>query len=210
MKKLFLILLLIPAISMAQRHAAAIKLGHFNPSATDGGFILGYEGGKFIDRNLSMGWSVDWFHKNYVDETLVREFDFYYGPVGRLNELRAETNLHSIPIMFTMTGYFPMSPRISAYVTGGVGAEVLLVFYNNFQNTAEDEFEGAFDFSWRAGLGMLYEIGPRSDLFGEISYHASEPSWTYEVRENNGVKRTFERVFDMSGVMGRVGVRFYW
>lgn len=212
MKKLVMILfILTPLVVSAQWHSAAIKLGHFNPSATDGGFIVGYEGGKFVDKNLRVGWSVDWFNKNYVDRTLVKDFDFYFGPSGEINELRAETNLHSIPIMFTISGLFPMSPRVSAYATGGVGAEILLIFYNNFQDPQDDEFQGAFDFSWRAGFGMMYELGHRSDLFGEIVYHASEPSWTYEVEdEYTHTKRTFERVFDMSGVMARVGVRFYW
>ncbi|MBN1301787.1 MAG: outer membrane beta-barrel protein [Melioribacteraceae bacterium] len=209
--KIVLGFLLIPFILSAQWNSASVKLGHFNPGATDGGFIVGYEGGKFVDRNLSIGWSIDWFNKNYVDKSLVREFDYYFGPSGRINELRAETNLHSIPIMFTMSGYFPMTPRVSAYVTGGVGAEILLVFYNNFQNPQDDEFQGAFDFSWRAGIGMLYELGHRSDIFGEITYHASEPSWTYEVQDSDlEIKRTFERVFNMSGVMARVGLRFYW
>lgn len=210
MKKVIVILLLaFSTISFAQHNSAAIKLGHFNPSATDGGFIIGYEGGRFIDRNLSMGWSIDWFHKNYIDKSLVREFDLDFGPSGHVNELRAETNLHSIPIMFTMTGQFPMSPRLSAYITGGVGAEMLFIFFNNFQDPDKDEFESAFDFSWRAGMGLTYELGYRSDLFGEIMYHVSEPSWTYDVR-SNGVRRTYERVFDMSGVMGRIGVRFFW
>ncbi|MFC2084873.1 outer membrane beta-barrel protein [Bacteroidota bacterium] len=211
MKKILLIMLLIPLSIPAQYNSASIKIGHFNPNATDGGFIIGYEGGRYIDRNLSIGWSIDWFHKSYVDKTLVEEFDFYFGPSGKLNELRAETNLHSIPLMFTMIGNFPMSPRVSAYVSGSVGAEVLLIFYNNFQNPKDDEFESAFDFSWRAGVGILYELGRRSDIFAEINYHAAEPGWTYTVYDNEaGIKRTFERIFDMSGIMGRFGVRFFW
>jgi len=212
MKKfVILFIILIPIMLSAQRNSASIKIGHFNPSATDGGFILGYEGGRFVDKNLRVGWSIDWFNKNYVDKTLVEEFDSYFGPAGQLNQLRAETNLHSVPLMFTMSGLFPMSPRVSAYVTGGVGAEMLLIFYNNFENPTTDEFQAAFDFSWRAGMGILYELGYRSDIFGEIVYHASEPSWTYEVNDDNLRRRgTFERVFDMSGVMARVGVRFYW
>ncbi len=200
-----------PLLISAQWHSASIKLGHFSPSATEGGFILGYEGGKFIDKNLRVGWSIDWFNKNYVDSRLVDKFNSDFGPSGEINELRAETNLHSIPVMFTMSGLFPMSPRVSAYATGGVGAEILLILYNNFQNPDEDEFEGAFDFSWRAGMGILYELGHRSDIFGEIVYHSSEPSWTYEVEDElTHRKKTYERVFDMSGIMTRVGIRFYW
>ncbi|MBU1096193.1 MAG: hypothetical protein CVV23_00420 [Ignavibacteriae bacterium HGW-Ignavibacteriae-2] len=211
MKNIILFLLIAPLILSAQRNTGEIKLGHFSPSATDGGFIIGYEGGKFVDKNFKIGWSIDWFHKNYLDKTLVEKFDFYFGPSGTINEVRAETNLHSIPLLFTMSGYFPMSPRVSAYATGGIGAEMLLIFYNNFDNPSNDEFESAFDFSWRIGFGLLYEIGRRSDVFVEMTYHNSQPSWTYEVEDNYGhVAHRFERVFDMTGVMTRFGVRFYW
>jgi len=39
--------------------------------------------------------------------------------------------------------------------------------------------------------------------------HNSAPSWEFEVDTPAG-KRTFERVFDMSGVMARIGVRFFY
>jgi opacity protein-like surface antigen len=213
MKKfLIFAVLFVPAIVSAQHHSAAIKLGHFNPSATDGGFIVGYLGEKYIDRNFDIGWSVDWFHKNYVDQTLVAEFnDYYQIPRSEVNELRAKTNLHDIPLMFNMTAKLPVGPRIKAYITGGLGVEVLLIFYQNFQNPNEDEFKGAFDFSWRLGGGLAYELGRRSDLIAEITYHSSQPSWTYEVNDpQSGFKRIFERKFDMSGIMTRLGFKFYF
>ncbi len=212
MKKFF-ILFLLPILLFGQRNAGEIKLGHYSPSATsEGGFIIGYEGSRFVDKNLAIGWSLDWFHKNYVDRDLVREFDQYFGVAGsNVNEIRAETTIHSIPAMLTLKGFFPFAPRAKAYVTGGIGAEMLLINYNNFTNPNKDDIKAAFDFNWRLGVGALFKIGKRSDVFGEIIYHNSEPSWTYEVRDQRtGVKRTFERVFDMSGVITRVGVRFYW
>lgn len=207
-----LLIALLPVIYFAQHNSAGIKMGKFSPGATDGGFIIGYEGSKFVDRNLAIGWSIDWFHKKYVDHTLVEQFNSYYGiSSGEINELRAQTNLHSIPLMLSITANVPMFPRISAYLTGAAGAEVLLIFYKEFQNPDEEEFQSAFDFSWRAGAGVLYEIGNRSDLFFELNYHASKPSWTYEVQNpETGETQIFERVFDMSGMMGRFGVRFYW
>jgi hypothetical protein len=207
-----LLLVLLPVISFAQHNSAGIKMGKFTPSATEGGFIIGYEGSRFVDRNLAIGWSIDWFHKKYIDQTLVQQFNNYYGvSSGEINELRAQSNLHSIPLMLSITANVPMFPRISAYLTGAFGAEVLLIFYKEFQNPDEGAFESAFDVSWRAGVGALYEIGNRSDLFFELDYHSSKPSWTYEVRDPvTQEKQTYERVFDMSGVMGRFGVRFYW
>lgn len=209
-KTIFMMFLLLPVLTFAQRNSASVKLGLFDPSATDGGFILGYEGGRFIDENLEIGWSIDWFNKNYVDESLVREYDAFdqFG-VGTLNELRAKTNLHSVPIMFTMRGNFPFSPNARVYVTGGVGLEMLLVWYRDYNNPEDDEVKGAFDFAWRLGAGVSYDFGKRSEVFGELAYHSSEPSWTFTVSDA-GSTRTFERKFDMSGMMARVGVRFYF
>lgn len=211
MLKKMMLFLVISSLTFAH-NTGAFKLGFFNPSATEGGFIIGYEGWRVIDRNFSIGWSVDWFNKNYVDKNLVREFDNFFGvPNSELNELRAKTNLHSVPIMFTATGSFSVAPRTNFYITGGAGAEVLLIFYNNYVNPNEDDFHAAFDFNWRIGFGVAHELGRRSDIIAEVTYHNSEPSWTFDVDDpNSSRKRTFERSFDMSGIMMRVGMRFYF
>ncbi|MFH0735168.1 MAG: outer membrane beta-barrel protein [bacterium] len=212
MKKLLLFLLFSSVVINAQFNSAAIKLGYFSPGVSDGGFIIGYEGGKYIDENFRIGWSLDWFHKKYIDKTLVGEFNAIPGALDyTVNELRAETNLHQIPLMFTMTGSFPVAPRWKAFATASLGFDMLLIVYNSYENTSENDIHAAFDFSWRLGGGMVYQLGSRSELFGEITYHNSKPSWTYEVTDaNTGKKHTFEREFDMSGFLTRVGVRFYY
>ncbi len=213
MKKSFLILsFLITSIASAQWGTSSIKLGYFNPSATDGGFIIGFDAGKFIDRNFSWNVSFDWFHKNYVDKRLVTELDNYYtGTIGTLNELRATTNIHDFPVMLNVIAKFPVNPRTQFYLTGGIGAEVLLINYRNFLNPEEDEFEAAFDFNWRLGLGASIGVGARSEVFTEISYHNSNPGITYEVESTELYPaRVFERSYDMSGLMARVGFRFYY
>lgn len=211
MKRLILIFSLLLSCNLfGQWSAAAIKLGSFAPGATDAGFIIGYEGGRYIDQNFNFGWGIDWFHKSYTDRTLAQSFNEIYGIQGDINELRAKTNLHDIPIMINATVKFPVSPRAKIYATGGIGAEVLIIDYRNFENPSESEIKGAFDFNWRLGLGAAYDIGPRSELLLEVTYHNSEPSWTYEIEHATLGKRTFERVYDMSGIMIRAGFRFYY
>ncbi len=211
-KHLVLILMLLSVELFAQYNSATIKLGYFNPSATDGGFIIGFNGERFMDESFNIGWSVDWFNKNYVDESLVKEFTNFYGiPNSSINELRAKTNLHDLPLMLNISSSLPLAPRVRAYFTAGAGLEVLLIFYRNFQNPNENEFKSAFDFSWRLGGGILFEVGRRSDILFELSYHSSSPSWTYQVDDpQNGFRRTFERRFDMSGIMTRLGFRFFY
>jgi opacity protein-like surface antigen len=210
MKRILVLMLIAIASNIFPQHgAAAIKLGHFSPSASDGGFIIGYEGSHFVDERIMFGWSIDWFHKNYVDKKLVSQFN-QAGIGGVSNELRAKTNLHDFPLMINLSVKFPVGPLFDVYGTGGIGAEILLINYRNYQNPDEDEFKAAFDFNWRLGAGLLYIVGRRSEVFVELGYHSSKPSWEYEVTDTFGTKRTFEREYDMSGVMARLGFRFYY
>ena len=211
MKKLaLLIVFAFTYNSFAQSGAAAIKLGAFSPGATNTGFIIGYEGGKYIDENFNFGWSIDWFHKNYVDKDFIEKLNTIPGVSSQENELIASTNIHDLPIMINVTVKFHAAPRTKVYLTGGVGAEVLFIDYRNYNNPDESEFKAAFDFDWRIGIGGAYNIGPRSELLLEMNYHRAQPSWTYDVDIPNVGKRTFERIFDMSGLMFRVGFRFYY
>jgi len=212
MKKLTTLLFILAFINLSAQYSShSIKLGSFGPSATDPGFVIGYMGGKYIDEHLDIGWSVDWFHKTYTDKSLADQFNNVYGiPYAEQNELRARTNLHDLPVLFNIVGRLPLDhPKLGVYVTGGIGAEVLLIFYRNFQNPNDDDLQVAFDFSWRIGAGISYELGRRSEILAELGYHSSAPSWTYEV-ETTTPKRTFERKFDMSGMLFRVGIRFYY
>ncbi len=206
-----IIVLFLPSFLLAQSHVSTIKFGLFDPSATDAGFVIGYEGGKYIDDNFSYGWSADWFYKGYVDQNLVTQFNDFYGPNSSLNELRAKTNLHAIPIMGNITASWPVAAKTRAYVTGGIGVEVLLIFYRNYENPGNNDFHGAFDLAWRIGGGVAYELGRRSDLLLELAYNNSEPSWQYDVKDPaTGRTKVFERRFNMSGIMMRMGVRFYF
>lgn len=211
MKKLTIIIILFFCYNIyGQWSAAAFKLGAFSPGATETGFIIGYEGGSYIDNNFNFGWSIDWFHKNYVDKTLVNSFNEVYGISGDINELRARTNFHDIPIMLGVTVKHFVAPRVKIYVTGSIGGEVLIIDFRNFENPDNSELKAAFDFNWRIGLGTAYDIGSRSELLLEVTYHTSEPSWTYEVDSPPLGKKTFERAYDMSGIMVRTGFRFYY
>ncbi|MBI5730680.1 MAG: hypothetical protein HY963_06025, partial [Ignavibacteriales bacterium] len=153
MKKIiYLFIVLIPVILPAQSKFGTVKAGMYSPSAAESGFILGYEGGWIIDDNFFVGWSADWFNKNYVDRKLVDEFNDFYGSINsQLNELRAKTNLHSLPLMGTVTGNWLVAPRTRAFVTAGAGLNVLLIFYRNYANPDDNEFQGAIDFAWRLG-----------------------------------------------------------
>jgi len=211
MKRILFLFAILTTSTLAQWNTGAVKLGYFNPSATDGGFIIGFEGGQHIDKLFSWNWSIDWFHRNYVDKKLVSELNqFYPGATGELNELRATTNIHDFPVMIGATARFPMSNRAQFYASGSIGAEMLLINFRNFQDPSQDDFEAAFDFNWRVGVGAAFAISPRSEFFGEITYHESHPSWTYDDDEFNYPNGVLQRSYNMSGFMTRVGIRFFY
>lgn len=212
MKKLIIIFVLfLTNLSFSQWGTSSVKFGYFNPAATEGGFVIGFDAGQFVDRNFSWNFSLDWFNRNYIDKKLISDLNNYYGTSGTINELRAKTNIHDFPLMFNVVVKFPMNPRSQLYFSGGIGAELLLINYRNFQNPEEDEFEAAFDFNWRIGIGAAFSLGTHSEVFTELSYHHSNPGWSYEVEEfGEFTTRYFERVYDMSGLMARIGFRFYY
>lgn len=211
MKQIIFLFAFLSTTAFPQWNTGAIKLGYFSPSATEAGFIIGIEGGQHVDKYLSWNWSLDWFHRNYVDKHLVNELNqFYPGATGELNELRAKTNIHDFPLMIGVTARFPISKRSQFYALGAVGAEMLLINYRNFQDPMQDNFEAAFDFNWRIGIGAAFAFSPRSELFGEITYHNSNPSWTYEDDNYYYPNSVLERSYDMSGIMTRIGVRFFY
>ncbi len=201
---LVIILFVFVAMSYAQNRATIIKLGYFSPGVTDGGFIVGAQWMREIDENLDMGVSLDWFNKNFTDQRLVAEFN-KYDAYGTTNELRAKTNLNSFPLMYTMNINFPLERGVNLYATGSLGLDLLIINYRNYQNPVNDELKGAVGFSWQIGAGIVYRLGRRSDLMGEISYHNAEPSWQYTVDNH-----VFERSYDMSGIMIRAGIKFYY
>ena len=214
-KMIFLILLTALTFSFAQNNAAAIKLGFFSPSAVDGtGFIIGYEGGKHIDEALDVCWSVDWFSKEWEDKDAEKNTETNIpGLEGDTYKEISNTSINDIPIMFSITAKFPINNKTKWFLTGGLGAEILLASYHSYDNTIEgeetdkitDKYKVAVDWNWRAGAGVLYNLGQRSELFGECTFHYSIPSYTFE---ENGVE--FKREYDMKGILGRVGVRYYF
>lgn len=212
MKKLLLFNILfftITQVISAQFSSAAVKFGLFSPAVSNSGFIIGYEGGEYLDVNLRAGWSIDWFHKNYIDKSLVGIYNDLPGINDyTVNELRAQTNLHEVPVMGTFSALFNVTPKIKAFATASAGIDMLFIFYKNYQDPSKDNFHAAFDFAWRLGGGVVYSLGYRSELIGELTYHNSEPNFTYDVTDNNGQKHVLERRFDLSGLLLRVGVRY--
>ncbi|MDD3044388.1 MAG: outer membrane beta-barrel protein [Candidatus Delongbacteria bacterium] len=210
MKKMIAIMIVTAAFGLfAQKNMGAIKAGMFFPQACDGGFDLGFEYGYHIDTNLDVGLSLDWFKKDYEDKAAKGEYEDIPGLTADQVAKLSETIIYDFPLMVSVTAKFPINNKMKWFATGGLGAEMLYASYNSYDSDEIDEkSELAFDFNWRLGGGIMYNLGARSEIFGELAYHYSKPSYEYE-DEIGGVDYTLEREYDMSGILSRVGVRFF-
>ena len=211
MKKYILIAITIVAFSLnAQQKIGAIKAGMFFPQACDGGFDLGIEYGLHIDTNLDVSLSLDWFKKEFEDKDAKGEYEEIPGLTADQLVKLSETTIYDFPLMVAVTAKFPYSDKIKWFATGGLGAEMLYASYNTYDGDEMDEkSELAFDFNWRLGGGAIYNLGQSSEVFGEVAFHYSKPSYEYE-DEIGGTEYTLEREYDMSGIMSRLGVRFFF
>jgi hypothetical protein len=208
---IFFVFLFLPLLSHGQSSASAVRIGFYGPAVSSGGFIIGYRWEKVIDERFHVGFEGNWFNKSYVDKDLAKGFDDVFGVQGEVNELRAKTNLHAFPMQAVMEATFPINPAIRAFVNAGFGLDFLLLYYRDYDDPKQDRVRGAVDYSWRLGAGILYPLGRRSDFLAELAYHSSKPSWEYTVYDAASKKtRVFERIYDMSGLMLRIGVRFFY
>ncbi len=213
MMKKIMILLAVLAISLTLNargmNAGAIKLGLYAPSATEAGFIIGGEYGRKIDEALDVCFSFDMFHKEFDDNKAYKDTTAFDGNV-QFNDLEklAQTTVYDFPLMVSLTAKFPINNRLKWFLTGGFGAEMLYASYyrlvDNNDKSPKEETGFAFDWNWRIGAGALYQLGSYSEIFLEFTYHISEPSYEYKLKG-----KTYERIYDMNGILSRVGVRYY-
>ena len=205
MKKMIAIMIVTAAFGLsAQKNMGAIKAGMFFPQACDGGFDLGFEYGYHIDTNLDVGLSLDWFKKEFTDKDYIGDVENIEGDLsGTQYKNIGKVTIYDFPVMVSVTAKFPINNKLKWFALGGLGAEMLyasLEAYEDASGTYEESVL-AFDFNWRLGGGIMYNLGARSEIFGELAYHYSKPSFD----DDNDITTEY----DMSGILSRVGVRFF-
>jgi opacity protein-like surface antigen len=193
----------------AQQKIGAIKAGMFFPQACEGGFDLGFEYGLHIDTNLDVALSLDWFKKEFTDKDYIGDVEQYDNTIiGTQYKDLGKITIYDFPLMLSVTAKFPFTNKVKWFGTGGLGAEMLYASMKTYDANdgaeveTKDESTFAFDFNWRLGGGVMYNLGARSEVFGELAYHYSKPSF----EDDNGITTEY----DMSGIMSRIGVRFFF
>ncbi len=207
MKKTVMIMIITAVLGLyAQKNMGAIKAGMFFPQACDGGFDLGFEYGFHIDTNLDVGVSLDWFKKEFTDKDYIGDVENIGGDLtGSQYRDLGKTTIYDFPFMISVTAKFPLKDKLKWFALGGLGAEMLyasLEAYDKDKNDTYEESVLAFDFNWRLGGGVMYNLGQKSEVFAELAYHYSKPNF----EDDNSITTEY----DMSGIMSRIGVRFFF
>jgi len=196
---------IIPMNLSAQKlSATSLKLGFFNPKDATSGLIFGINHGYIIDETIDVGFSVDFFRKSYKKDTEIAKTVKAQDITEVTKQRDMEFTTFILPLMATANIRIPVS-RISPIfmvVNGGLGWEMM---FNTEHNYIQDKKESRFyhGFGYTVNIGIMYQIGSRSAILGELGYNGCKVSRNYDVEEGTPI---WDEV-NISGLIFKVGLR---
>ena len=212
MKKLFVILVVIGLIfvlsdapqAFAQAYSATtLKAGYFNPKGAKAGFIFSGNYSWIVDESVDIGIGVDFFRKNYTDETKLAETVYD----NKVTEYKIVKNADFTTTIFPIYGIinvkFPAGAYLDYIVSGSLGYEWLWSNIKTYGETEIDDSKSYKGLKWLLSGGIAYRIGSRSSFIAEVFYDGTKVS--REKKAEKGAPVRYE--VDLSGLGFRVGVR---
>jgi hypothetical protein len=207
-RKIWLFVVVISALSFASEVVLArngsvlsFSAGYMNPKDTKGGLIAGAGMGVALDESVDLGLAIDFFHKNYTQESEVSQVN-QQGMSSSLYVTEVEYTRTILPVMLTVNVKIPTSRYFGYFIRGGLGYQFLFSKEKNYEENIEDSrnFSGL---GWKFATGVFYHIGSRSTLVANALYNSCEVN--RDVDESHEGLPVKERV-DLSGLGFRVGV----
>ena len=184
--------------------ATSLKFGYYNPKDASSGLMFGLNQGYIMDETVDIGFSVDLFKKSYKKDTEIAKTVQAQEVTEITKQRDAEFSTIILPIMATVNVKIPVSQFAPAFLIlgGGFGWEMM---FNSEHNYVTDKKESRFyhGFGYMVSVGMLYQIGSRSALFGEMGYNGCKVSRDHKVEAGTPV---WDEV-NISGPILRVGLR---
>lgn len=179
----------------------SVSAGYMNPKDVKDGLIVGAGLGIALDESVDLGLAVDFFHKNYTEESEVSQTDAQ-GMSSSLYVTEVEYSRTILPVMLTVNVKIPTSRYFGYFIRGGLGYQFLFSKEKNYKLNKEDKrnFNGL---GWQFAGGVFYHIGSRSTLIANAFYNSCEVN--RDVKESHEGLPVMERV-DLSGLGFRVGV----
>jgi hypothetical protein len=148
------------------------------------------------DENLGWAFEAQYFWRTYTQEYTTE-------PQTIVTEIENSTKM--LPVMGKIIYLSQIAPSLDIRISGGIGYAFL---WNKEANYIEgqEESNSFSGFAWEIGAGISIPISRAADFFGEINYFYSTPSRDAGKTVEGLPQRT---EIDMSGLLFRVGVRFY-
>jgi len=183
--------------------STTIKVGYFNPKGSKSGFVFGGNYSWIVDEAVDIGIAVDYFRKNYTDETEIAKKVSEGKIVEREIVKNAEFTTTIVPIYGIVNVKFPAGFNLDYFVSGGLGYEMLFSKEEIFGENAKKTSRFYSGFKWIASAGIMYRIGTRSSVIVEALYDGTKVS--RDKKNEAGTPARYE--VDLSGFGIRVGIR---
>jgi hypothetical protein len=183
--------------------ATTFKVGYFNPRGSKSGFIFGGSYSWIIDEAVDVGLAVDYFRKNYTDETEIAKTVTDGKIVEKEIVTNAEFTTNILPIYGVVNAKFPAGYTMDYFISGGLGYEMLFSKEQTFGDSPKKTSRYYSGFKWILSAGIVYRIGSRSSFLAEAFYDGTKVS--RDKKNEAGTPTRYE--VDLSGFGVRVGIR---
>ncbi len=183
--------------------ATTIKAGYFNPKGSKAGFVFGGNYSWIVDESVDIGIAVDYFRKNYTDETEIAKKVSDGKIVEKEIVTNAEFTTNILPIYGLVNIKFPAGMYMDYFLCGGLGYEMLFNKEETFGENATKKSRYYAGFKWIVSAGIMYRVGSRSSFLAEAFYDGTKVS--RDKKAEQGAPVRYE--VDLSGFGIRIGIR---
>ncbi|HPE20960.1 MAG TPA: outer membrane beta-barrel protein [Candidatus Mcinerneyibacteriales bacterium] len=204
MKRSLLLTVILLAVALSTAHASknmTFKVGLYAPAELKTGVIWGLEYGYAIDENVSLLFGGDLYWKTIEDKEDLGDTESVGVNLETGRYLSKWKGFH-MPLTAKIRMAIPLDnySSLKPFVTAGLGIGYTHISFTDLANDGTDPQEDSLTYTglvWQAGGGILYRIGSRSSLIGEMIYNGAK----FEKDEEGGYYTTL----NSSGLMFRVG-----
>ncbi|RMH73333.1 MAG: hypothetical protein D6675_02835 [Gemmatimonadetes bacterium] len=203
----FGLLLFLPSLSFAvsaYNSSFDFRVGYFNPTDTKSGWILGAQYGRAVDQRVNFGFSVDFYQQEYKKRVKIAG-SHPSGIDSHWSSIQTEFHTLLVPFMFNLSINLPVSQfLVNPYLNLGIGYQWLRNKEQDHENNSS-RTRNYGGFGWSLAGGLLYPLGSRSDLIGELFWNDATVSRSAGRKEGLPI----EEEIGVSGLGVRLGIRIY-
>ncbi|OQX95723.1 hypothetical protein B6I21_03970 [candidate division KSB1 bacterium 4572_119] len=198
-----LLLVAIPQVQAQAPSATTLKVGYFNPKGAKAGFLFGGSYSWVVDESVDFGIAVDYFRKNYTQETTIAQTVNQDGTVENEIATEAEFTTNILPIYGVINVKFPAGTYLDYFASGGLGYAMLFSSEETFIEGGSKNNRFYSGLKWLVTGGIMYRVGSRSSFLAEVFYDGTKVS--RDKKNEEGAPTRYE--VDLSGIGFRVGIR---